>query len=206
MNPTKLVLAFAVPALLIGLAAGYFLGRATLEHQWADPTMVLSQDDASRAASDGADPAPAAGTRVLRPMPIQRARLALRELTAKDPLKVVVGSVGRDDTAVDLHLMLENHADCQIVAYQGVAYAFDAHGFPEPFNKHGEQFVAFASPPPQAPRGSASADDGPPDDERIAANDQAKVERHVNFPNHANVVLGQIDSYTCADGKRWSRN
>jgi hypothetical protein len=178
----------AAVALLVGLLAGYFTGRLLLEREWSQPEVLLRQDQAARSAGGGADPTPAAGTRVLRPMPLSRSRLALAGLTARAPVVATVGSVGRSGGAMELHLTLRNRGRCRVARVEGVAYGFDAIGRPAKMNRAGEHYLAFAGGEPIEPGQSV----------------QAAWPLH--FPDVASLAVAHVDRVQCTDGTRWARN
>lgn len=174
-------------ALFVG---GYFVGRAKLEHEWRLPPMVLSEADVSRLKVPEADPVPKAGTKILKAMPLQRARITLAELTDKDPVKVTLGSIGRGDDGTSLTLVVQNGAPCEVTSVEGVAYGFAANGASAKVNKAGEYFVAFASK----------------EGEKIASKAKANLSWSLKHPETASLAIAQVDRYRCADGTSWSRN
>lgn len=185
----KPALAIVLGLLLAAVfAAGYYMGRAKIEREWRLPPATLGESDVSRLKVDGADPVPPAGSHVLGAMPLARAREALRAFTAQDPVKITVGSIGRTDDGLELHLVVENHAPCQVTSYQGVAYGFAADGRSARLNKSGEHFVAFAK-----------------DDAKIAANEKGVLEAPLKNPDIASIALAQVDRWRCADGTTWAR-
>lgn len=186
----KPALAIVLGLLLAAVfAAGYYIGRAKIEREWRLPPATLSEADVARLKVDGADPVPPAGSHVFGPMPLGRAREALRAFTAQDPVKVSLGSIGRsDDGTMDLHLVVENHAGCAITSYGGVAYGFAADGRSARLNKSGEHFVAFSK-----------------DDAQIAANEKGVLEAPIKNPETASLAVAQIDRWRCADGTSWAR-
>jgi hypothetical protein len=134
-------------ALLIGIAIGFFGGRALLEHRWSAPVTMISASDLSQASIEGADPSPATGTAILGELPLLKMRQAIAAFTAKDPVQVTLTSFGSGDEGGELHLMLLNNAPCTVTSLRGVAYAFDAHGTPVKANKAGEKYLAFTTAP-----------------------------------------------------------
>lgn len=182
------VIFIAIATLLIGLVVGWVAGRAVLERQWGNPFAALTSDEAARVAVADADPTPQAGTRVLRPVPLLRARAALDAVTAEDRLKLAVGSVGRGDEGAELHLVLENRGPCVATAFAGVAYGYDAFGRASKMNKSGEHFVAFSE-----------------DKAKIDPGGKSLVSRKLRWPATASLAVAHVDRVTCADGTTWSR-
>ncbi len=183
-----LVIAAAAALVIVSFVAGYYAGRAKLEGEWRLPPMVLSESDVSRLKVDGADPVPRAGSKVLRAMPLERSRAALRELVANDAVKVSLASVGRGDEGAELHLVVQNDAKCEIKSVEGVAYGFRADGRSARLNKSGEHFVAFAKA-----------------DLKIAAKEKDTVELPLKHPETTSLAVAQVDRYACADGTTWAR-
>jgi hypothetical protein len=181
----------ATVALLVGLVVGYFVGRWYLEYQWSHPVQ-LHHASASPSASTGdatADPAPADGTRVLRPMPLARTRRALPGFTAGDPVVIPVGAVSREtDADRSLHIVLRNRGRCRVVSVAGVAYGFDAYGQPVAMNRGGEHYVAFAT-----------------DEIGIDPGATTQASFTLRRPETASLVVGHVDRVACADGTRWAR-
>ena len=181
MKRTALV---AAATLVLGLVAGFFAGRAWLLHEWSQPVQLLH----STSRGPTADPAPPEGTRGLAPMPYARARLAARALTARDPVVLAVGSVGRDDDATELHLTLLNRGACEAREVSGVAYGFDAYGSPSKMNRDGENFVAFTAV-----------------DQHVAPGERADQAFPLHHASTASLVVAHVDRVLCADGTRWTR-
>lgn len=181
------VIAFVL--LVLGLIVGWFAGRWSLENQWSQPLATITPDEARRSAEGHADPTPAAGTRVLRAMPIGRSRLALRTVVANDPVFSPVGSVGRgSEGEMELNVTLRNRGRCTVTALEGVAYGFNAWGQSSKLNRAGEHYVAFRSEGLTVAPGAAT---------------QASFPLH--HPDTASIVLAQVDRVTCADGTNWAR-
>jgi hypothetical protein len=197
MSPSvKLAILIAVPTLLVGLVVGFLFGRFTLEREWAKPVSVLSPDAAKRLAVEGADPVPSAGSKLLKAMPIQKARAAIRELTKDDPVRLEVGSVGRSgDEGQELHLTLASSWDCEITSYEGIAYGFDAWGRAAKMNKSGEHFVAFTS----------KAGDTPESPAKIAPKENVQYALGIRHAEIASIALAQVDKVSCAGGRTWTR-
>lgn len=183
-----LVLALAAVLVIVAFVAGYYAGRAKAESDWRLPPMVLSDADVSRMKVDGADPVPRAGSKVLRAMPLERSRVALRELTSNDAVKVAVGAIGRGDDGMELHLVVQNEAKCELKSVEGVAYGFRADGRSARLNKGGEHFVAFAKA-----------------DLKVAPKGKDAVELPLKHPETASLAIAQVDRYACADGTTWAR-
>lgn len=181
------VIVIALVVLALGLAAGWFLGRWQLERSWAEP-ITIGAADVERSSAGDADPTPPAGTRVIAPMPLQRARAVLHEATATDPVRLRVGSVGRSDGEAYLHLTIGNHGTCAVRELDGVAYGFDARGMPARLNRAGETYVAF----------HAEGLDLAPDDEVFE-------EWSLHHVDTASIALAQVDRVGCTDGTSWAR-
>lgn len=182
------VLLLCAVTLALGLAIGFFLGRALLEREWRDPLVTISDESARRSAANDADATPRGGAKVLRPMPLRRARLAVRELTKDDPLVLRVGAVGNGEDGAELHLVLHNRGKCKIAAFEGVVYGFDAFGVPARLNRGGEPYLAVSST-------AANID---PDATYVYA-------ARARYPETASLAIAHVDSVTCDDGKRWTR-
>ncbi len=187
MNRTTIVV--GIVALGLGLTVGFYLGRWTLEAKWRDAITQVSPDDEAKASQKGADPTPKAGTKVLKEMPIGRIRVALADLSNKDPVKVTVGTFGRDDQTTELHLNIHSDAKCEVTSVAGVAYGFDAWGRPTAVNQGGEHYLAFSQ-----------------DKLNVAPGGKGYVAQEVHHATLANMAVAHIDSYTCSDGTSWKRN
>jgi hypothetical protein len=183
----KIVVPVAV-ALVIGLALGFVLGRVTLEKQWANPFITISAKDVQQSSPEGADPTPKEGTKIMKPLPLGRARLVAKNETTKDPLVLTVGAVGRGDEGASLHLVLENRGKCNVTSFEGTAYAYDAWGKPAKANKSGEHYVAF----------SAKGQD-------VAPGATANVDQKLKYPETASLAIAMVDKVACADGTSWKR-
>jgi hypothetical protein len=179
----------AVVALILGLAIGWFAGRSLLEREWSNPVVVLEGKDIRKASVDGGDPIPAIGTRLVRPVPLRRARTAAASLFAADAVKAKVVSFGNGDDGAELHVVLENRAGCTLSEVSGVAYAYDAWGRPARANKGGENYVAFAATKLAIADGSATE----------------SISEPLKSPELASIGFGQIDAWTCKEGKSWKR-
>jgi len=185
MRPVAVIIAAA--ALVVGLIVGFFLGRVLLEHQWSQPMSAIDPKAASKAAND-ADPTPVAGTKVLGTLPIQRARMVLKDFTAKDIAVVPVAAFGADDTGFELHVVVENKGTCRITEVSGVAYGYDAWGHSAAANRGGEHYVAFSQKL------------------EIAPGAKARLGQKMKYSQLATLALAHVDAYACADGTRWKRN
>ncbi len=184
----KIVVPAAVAALVLGLVLGYFLGRAATERQWSSPYAEVSPADEAKASSaKDAAPTPRAGTRVLKSMPIGRARLALASTTAKDPVLAPVVAFGSGRDGIELHVVVENQGKCTVKSLEGVAYGFDPYGMPAKANAAGEPYVAFSF--------TGTLDPGKK--ELVAART-----RHAET---ATLAVAHVDRTTCTDGTSWAR-
>lgn len=186
MSRTAIVV--AIVALVVGLVAGFFLGRWTLEQKWRDAITIVSADETARSAANDANPTPKAGTRILKPMPLGRLRVALSDFSKDDCVKVSVGAFGRDSTSTELHLVVENHTSCELSSVEGVAYGFDAWGNPASVNKGGEDYVAFSA-----------------DKLKVAPGTHGNVAQSSRYADRANVAAAHVDAFTCTDGTKWKR-
>ena len=182
----------ALGALIVGLIIGFFVGRLLLERSWRQPQMLLSPDDEKRLSADDADPVPPAGTKVLRPMPLERSRMAERDIVKNDPVRAAVAAVGNGDDGAELHVDVVNNGKCTVTALSGVAFAFDAWGNPAMANKHGEHYVAFSA-------------GGGTDKIEIEPGKHYLVAQKLRYPETASLAVAQIDSVTCKDGPAWKR-
>lgn len=185
----RLTLVVGIVALGLGLGIGFYLGRWTLEAKWRDAITQVSPEDEAKASEKGSDPTPKAGTKVLRQMPIGRLRVALADMSNKDPVKVSVGVFGRDADQTELHLNIVNESKCEVTSVQGVAYGFDAWGRPTPVNQGGEAYVAFSQ-----------------DKLKVAPGAKGFVAQEVHHAPLANMAVAHVDAYTCSDGTSWKRN
>jgi hypothetical protein len=178
----------AVLALIVGLAAGFFLGRFSLERQWRQPVVIVTPEMEKRSAEGDADPTPKASTRILIPMPLERTRFVARDIVRKDPFVAVVATVGNGEEGSELHLRLENRGTCKITAYEGVAYGFDAWGRPQKMNKNGEHYIAFK-------------------EEKVSVEPKAfhQMASKMRYPETASLVVAHVDKVDCEGGSRWAR-
>ena len=181
----------AVATLVVGLVLGFFIGRLSLERQWQQPIMQITPDMEKRAKLPEAEPTPKAGAKVLVPLPLERARLVIKGLVAKDPLVVTVGTFGNGEEGGTLHLRMENHGNCKVTGFEGVAYGFDAVGRPTAVNKGGENYVAFTS----------EGDDKV----SIPAKEAFQLEHKTKFDSAAALAVAHIDRVSCEDGSKWTR-
>lgn len=180
----KTILVAAV-ALVIGLIIGFLVGRVLLERQWSQPYTQVAPGAEKK--SEGGNPSPKVGTKVLRPMPIGKSRAALRGLTDKDPVVSPVAAVGANETGVELHVVVENRSKCTVTSLAGVAYGFDAWGKPSVLNKGGDNFVAFELKTPLEPGKKTTV---------------AEVLKDVD---DATLAIAHVDRTTCSDGTSWTR-
>jgi hypothetical protein len=186
---SKLVTVIAIiVTLLVGLAGGYFIGRWSLDRQWRQPQMMLDGADRMRMAADDADPVPPAGTKLLKPMPLERSRLAMKDITKNDPVIVSITSFGNGDEGSELHLDVVNGGKCVVTGFSGVAYGFDAWGTPQMANKSGEHFVAFSAEKIELEPGKHQL-----------------VSQKLRYPETISLGVAQIDSVTCKGAPPWSR-
>jgi hypothetical protein len=180
----KTILVIAI-ALVVGLILGFVIGRFTLERQWSQPYTQVMPGTEQKAA--GHNPSPKAGTKVLKPMPIGKARAVLKGMTEKDPVVSHVAAVGAGDEGYELNVVVENHGKCTVTALTGVAYGFDAWGKPAPLLKGGENFVAFELKKPLEP------------------GKKAMISDTLKDVDDATLAVAQIDKTTCSDGTSWAR-
>lgn len=189
MRKVGLAVAFGV-LLACVFAAGYFIGRGKLEREWRLAPMPLSESDVGKTkATEGADPPPPAGTKVLAAMPLEKFKGALASFTEKDPVRATIGSVGRSDgEGGELSLVLKSTVDCEITQVDGVVYGFDSKGGAATLNKGGEHYMGFSIKekiPPKAEKATLTAP--------------------VKNPGTTAIALAQVDHYTCANGTSWAR-
>ena len=182
------VIVVGVVALILGLAAGFFLGRMTLEREWRNPLVSITLPQEKKSSEGDADPTPSAGARVVKPMPLGRTRAFVGQMTKDDPLVLKVGSVGSGDEGSELHLVIENRSKCKITGFDGVAYGFDATGMPQKLNKHGEHYLAFSGSKVEIEPGALYTH-------------SAKV----RYPESASLAVAHVDKVTCAEGPGWQR-
>ncbi len=190
----KIILGALGLTLVIGaFFAGYVLGQAKLEREWRLPPMVLTEAQVSKLRADDANPVPPPGTKVLVAMPLERARRAVAEFTAKDPVRVTLGSVGRGDEGAEMSLVVKSDVPCAITSLEGTAYGFDSWGRSARLNRGGEHFVGFG----KKLEGK---------DEIAAKAPKAILSWPMRHVEAASIALAQVDRYSCADGTKWQRN
>lgn len=174
----------AAIALVLGLIIGFLAGRTLLERQWSQP---YTQATPPGTKHESSNPSPAAGTKVLKPMPIGKSRAALKQLTDKDPVVSNVAAVGANEFGVELHVVVENRSKCTVTSLGGVAYGFDAYGKASRLNAGGETYVAFESKEALEP---------------TKKNTIALVLKGID---DATLAIAHVDRTTCADGTSWTR-
>jgi hypothetical protein len=188
----KLVLAVTVGFLLaLMFGAGYFIGRATLERQWRLPPQALTDSEIGKLKAAGVEVLPSPGTKIVPAMPLERARIAMKAFTEKDPIRTVIGSVGRSgDEGGEATVVLKSDVGCEITSLEGVAYGFDSWGRSATLTANGDHFMAFTT----------SKDDKiPPKAEKKG------LSFPVKHPGATAILLAQVDRYACADGTKWAR-
>src|SRR5262249_48845354 len=152
----------------------------TLERSWAQPFTLVPAGGACEKLMD-ADPCPKPGVRVLKPMPVGRARQALRTLVSADPVVATVASVGAGDGDFELNITLENRASRRVTRASGVAYGFSALGMPAPTNKDGSEFVAFSV------------------ETRIEPRKKASISQTLHYAGGATLAIAHVDAIEYAD-------
>lgn len=184
----KLLLTF-LPPLVLGILVGYLIGQWTKEREWRDPLGIVTPSQEKARAVQEADPTPAAGTPVLRPLPLRRARMFLEQYTINDPVVLKVGSVGHSADGMELHIVFENRGACTVTGYSGVVYGYDAYGAPAKMNKTGETFLAINA-------------------EKVSIDPKATdmFSAVVKHPDVASLAIAHLDKVTCANGTTWTRN
>ncbi|WP_394837020.1 hypothetical protein LVJ94_08940 [Pendulispora rubella] len=188
------VILLALGTLIIGLIAGYFAGRFSLDREWRKPTVRITKEDYEEAARDDADPTPAADSAVMRPMPLRRTRETVQGRIAGDPIAPLVGSIGRNDGEVELHLTVQNRGTCEVSKIEGVAYGFDARNRPTKMNRHGEHYVAFTAPLP-----------GDREPLRLRPEEKLVISEKLRYVDDASLALAEVTRVTCADGSIWKK-
>ena len=184
----KKTVIFVVAALFVGMVLGWILGRTLLEQEWENPLAVITQADESRAAANDADPTPKAGTKVLPRIPLRRARARVAKMVEKDPMVMTVGTVGTSDDGSSLHMQIKNQGACEVSAYRGVAYTYDAWGKPVKANKNGETYMAFSA-----------------EKQKIAKGELGEFSAPSRYTDTASLVVAHVDAVDCADGTKWTR-
>ena len=184
---------FVMPALLVGAVVGFLvgthIGSERVKDEYRNPLVEVKAVPRTGAVvvasgSASADPSPPAGSKVLAPFPLAGARKALSLITGNDKVVVTVGSVGRSEEGMELHLALANRGDCTVKTVRGVAYGFDPDGESAIMNADGKHYVAFSS-----------------NELSVAPGETSITNFKVHHPRFANIVLGQIDQAVCDDGK-----
>jgi hypothetical protein len=186
--PKDSLITLIICGALAFFAAGWYAGRWWLEREWTNPVVVVSPADEKRASIEGADPTPAAGTRILRPLPLRRMREAIKKFVAQDPVVMTVGDFGRDDEKAELALRLENRGDCKAVRVAGVAYGYHARGAAVPVNKGGESYLAFDVK-----------------DANIDPKSAGQISMPVKNVGVASLAVAHVDLVECEGGKTWKR-
>ncbi|MFO0756631.1 MAG: hypothetical protein U0359_09080 [Byssovorax sp.] len=181
------IIAVLVAAVLM-FAAGWFAGRWALERDWGNPVHAVTAAEAQKAAVADADPSPAAGTKIVGPLPLKRMREAMKAFTEKDPVVMLLGSFARDDDDKDVHLVVKNRGDCKATRLAGVAYGYDAWGRPAQVNKGGKSYLAFDVK-----------------DAKVEPGATAQLSIKVKDPGTASLAVAQLDRVECDNGKVWTR-
>ncbi len=184
------LLIVAIVSLAVGILIGFFVGRSALERQWSQPYATITPEQFKKSSTEKADPTPSANAKIVKPLPIGRARAALKTMTETDPVKVAVVSEGSGDKGFDLHVVVENHGKCTVKELSGIAYGFDALGRPAKMNYAGEPYVAF--------KGELSK-------EPLEPGKHATIEQSLAYVETATNGMGQVDAFTCTDGTSWRR-
>jgi hypothetical protein len=181
------ILAVLVTAVLV-FAAGWFAGRWALERDWSNPVHTVTPSEAQKAAVEGADPSPAAGTTLVGPLPLRRMREVVKGFTEKDPVIAKVAAFARDDDDKDLHLVVHNRGDCKATRFAGVAYGYDAWGRSTRVNKGGEGYLAFDVK-----------------DTTVEPGASGQLTFKVHDPGVASLAVAHLDLVECEGGKTWKR-
>jgi hypothetical protein len=183
---------FLVPGLVVGaiggFVAGVHFGGERVRDEFRSPFSKVTAASSAKAqgstsSSSAPDPSPPVGTRVLAPFPLAGARAALLAATGADKVVVTVGSVGRSDDGMELHLAIANRGTCAIKSVRGVAYGFDPDGESTAMNADGKHYVAFSS-----------------DELALAPGETTTATWKLKHAAMVNVAIGQIDEAVCADG------
>lgn len=180
------MIVLAVITLVIGLILGFVIGRVTLERQWSQPYTQVAPG-AQKTKSEHGNPTPQPGTKVLKPMPIGKARAVLKGMTEKDPVFSTVSAVGANEDGVELHVVVENRGKCTVTELSGVAYGFNPMGKPASLNSGGENYVAFESKGPLEP------------------GKKLTVPEVLKNVDDATLAVAHIDRTKCSDGTSWTR-
>jgi hypothetical protein len=178
---------------LAGFVVGSISGAARIREEYRTPLRVVPPEAKSApkpgaSGSNAPDLRPAPGAKVLAALALPASREALHKLTAADKVVVNVAAVGRGDSGLELHLSMQNRADCLVTGVEGVAYGFDPDGQSTAMNVGGENYVAFSSKELHLQPGTTSVESWPL--------------RHAKL---ANVALAQVDRVTCEDGRSFGR-
>lgn len=184
---TRLVVTSLV-TLVLGAAGGWYAGRAALEKTWSAGEQPLSAHTAERLQKGDADPVPKEGTLILPEKPYVWAIREMIAHTAADKVRVRVAAVGNGNDGAELHVDVDNGADCTITEVGGVVTGYDATGKSVHLNKHGEHFVAFEVK-----------------EQNIEPGAHAVVMQRLRYPETASLAVARIDSYACDNGTRWAR-
>jgi hypothetical protein len=176
-----------VIALFVGVAIGYVAGRRRMEQEWQNPLTKVEQQ-AVDAIAIYADAAPALGTTVLKPLPLRRARQAVTQLVANDPLKVSLVSFGNGSQGSELHLIINSQAPCSVVALRGVAYGYSATGVAQAVNNGNAHFVQFEA------KGIT-----------LVAGGHELVTQQLHYTSISSLGVAHVDFYQCEDGGTWKR-
>ena len=187
----KLVL-IGVACLVVGLLLGILIGRAMMEREWSQPAVLqrVSAADAARSTGKDADPTPKVGSLLLGPAPLARARMVLTELVKSDPVVAGVADVADVVDGNVLNVDFLNRGKCNVTAFSGTAYGYDAYGKPSAMNKGGEYYVAFSA-------------DNISD---FAPNHAHSLAMPLHNVDIASMAIAQVNEVTCSDGSKWARN
>jgi hypothetical protein len=185
----KVTLIAVFVAAILAFVVGWFAGRWALDREWSNAVVTISEGDVKRSQVEGADPTPAAGTRVMRALPLRKAREFIKGYTEKDPVIAKVGSFARDDDDKDLHLVVHNRGTCKANHFSGVAYGYDAWGHPSPVSKNGDYYIAFDIK-----------------DSTIDPGASGQLSMKVKDPGIASLAVAHLDAVGCENGPGWKRN
>jgi hypothetical protein len=173
--------------LFVGVALGYVVGRRRLEQEWQNPLTQVDRQ-AVDAIATYADAAPALGTTVLKPLPLRRARQALKPFVANDMLTVSLVSFGNGSQGSELHLVIDSRAACNVVALRGVAYGYSATGIAQAVNNSNAHFVQFEA------KGIT-----------LEAGGHEVVTQPLHYTSISSIGIAHVDYYQCDDGSSWKR-
>lgn len=174
--------------LVVGAAAGWLAGRASLEKTWSTGEQPLTQLTVERLLAGDPDPVPTAGTLIMPEKPYTRANAEMTRLTANDPVRVRVAAIGNGNDGAELHVDVENHATCTIRELGGVVTGYDSTGKSAKLNLHGEHFVAFTAT-----------------EQKLEPGAHGVIAQKLRYPETAALAVARVDSYACSDGTRWTR-